>query len=379
MNTRPPLETSHLPSVLSVTFNDDCSCFAVGLETGFGVFYTETCTRRTVREFNAGIGLVQMMGKANFLGLVGGGRNPKYSGSKLVVWDDAKSKEALEITALSGIRGAQLSKERIILVLQNSVRIYKFSKQPNLLHAFETANNVNGICSISPRRIAFPGRTAGHVQIVELATNNVSIIPAHSSCVRAIQFSPDGELIATASDTGTLIRVWNASNCARVAELRRGVDHARIFSLAFSPSGTMLACTSDKATLHIFDVPHPRRPARQPAAPNGPADGNDGKGKWGVLSKLPLMPRVFSDTYSFASAPFEAGDEPLQGTPMTLEFMTLGTSRPTKGLVGWLTDSTLVVIGAGKDARWEKFVIQEGSDGRRQIVREGWKRYLGDS
>ncbi|KAK4228878.1 SVP1-like protein 2 [Podospora fimiseda] len=384
MNTRPPLETSRLPRVLSVTFNDDCSCFAVGLETGFSVFNTETCTRRTVREFNAGIGLVQMMGKANYLGLVGGGRNPKYSGTKLVVWDEVKSKEALEITALSVVRGALLSKERIVLVLQNSVRIFKFAKQPNLLHAYETANNLNGICAMSARRIAFPGRTAGHVQIVELATNNVSIIPAHSSSVRAIQFSPDGELIATASDTGTLIRVWNASNCARVAELRRGVDHARIFSLAFSPSGTMLACTSDKATLHVFDVPHPRKPAaRQHTATNGgPAatDSNDGKGKWGVLSKLPLMPRVFSDTYSFASAPFEAGDEPLQaqGTPVAPEAMTLGTSRPTKGLLGWLTESTLVVIGAGKDARWEKFVIHEGSDGRRNVTREGWRRYLGD-
>jgi hypothetical protein len=88
---------------------------------------------------------------------------------------------------------------------------------------------------------------------------------------------------------------------------------------------------------------------------------------------------MFSDVYSFTSAPFEAGEEPLiGGLPMT-ESTTLGTSKPPKGVIGWLDESTLLVIGAGKDARWEKFVIQEGADGRRVVVREGWKRYLGST
>src|SRR5690606_27671723 len=163
-----------------------------------------------------------------------------------------------------------------------------FAKPPNLLSAYETANNPWGLCCLSPKRLAFPGRTTGHVQLVETTTGNVSIIPAHTSAVKAIQLSPDGELLATASETvcppppphletenplpilkcpltpaqGTLIRVFATSNCARLVELRRGIETATIFSLAFNPPGTMLACTSDKSTLHIFDVPHPKRPPR---------------------------------------------------------------------------------------------------------------------
>jgi WD40 repeat protein len=102
---------------------------------------------------------------------------------------------------LTPVRGVQLSKERIVVVLQNSVRVYKFAKPPSLLSAYETANNPWGLCCLSSKRIAFPGRTAGHVQLVEIATSNVSIIPAHSSAVKAIQLSPDGELLATASET----------------------------------------------------------------------------------------------------------------------------------------------------------------------------------
>lgn len=91
------------------------------------------------------------------------------------------------------------------------------------------------------------------------------------------------------------------------------------------------------------------------------------------------MPRVFSDMYSFASAPFEAGDEPLVGDRPMADMATLGTFRPPKGVVGWVSEDSLLVIGAGKDARWEKFIITENEEGGRFCVREGWKRYLGGS
>ena len=141
------------------------------------------------------------MGKANYLALVGGGRQPKFAQNKVILWDDAKSKVALEITTLTAVRGVQLGRDRIVVVLQNSVRVYKFAKPPDLIAAYETADNLLGLCCMSDKHIAFPGRTTGQVQLVEIATGNVSIIPAHSSALKAIQISPDGELLATASET----------------------------------------------------------------------------------------------------------------------------------------------------------------------------------
>lgn len=167
-----------------------------------------------------------MMGKANYLALVGGGRQPKFAQNKVrpphhkpvpynlnlpsesltlllhqvILWDESKARVALEITTLTAVRGVRLAKNRIVVVLQNSVRIYSFAKPPNLLAKYETADNLLGLCCMSDHVIAFPGRTAGQVQLVEIATGNVSIIPAHSSALRAIQISPDGDLLATASD-----------------------------------------------------------------------------------------------------------------------------------------------------------------------------------
>lgn len=296
-----------------------------------------------------------------------------------MLWDDMKGKVALEIAALSSVRGVQLGRERVAVVLQNSVRVYSFSKPPNLLHVYETADNYAGLCCMSDKKLAFPGRTVGQIQLVELSTGNVSIIPAHSSSLKAIQLSPDGELLASASETGTLIRVYATSNCAKIAELRRGIDPATIYSLAFSPSGQLLACTSDKSTLHIFDIPISARRQSVQRSPNNGTGPDAEPGKWGILGKIPLMPRVFSDIYSFASAPFEAGDEGMIGGIPFSEGTTLGTTRPSKGVIGWIAEESLVVIGAGRDARWEKFAIVDGEGGKRHCVREGWKRYLGNT
>lgn len=296
----------------------------------------------------------------------------------MIIWDDAKKKATITLEFKTIVLRVRLSKSRIVVALQNSIHIYAFSSPANRLSVFETADNPLGLCCLGAKIVAFPGRSHGKVQIVELESGNVSIIPAHSSPLRAIDLSPDGSLLATASEAGTLIRVFSASNCVRVAELRRGVDPAFVFSIAFSPSSDKVAVTSDKSTLHIFDLPSQNESSqawsatRRSTSPSTPTEETSNQ-KWGFLGKIPLLPRVFSDTYSFATAHFEIGDEPAHKY-----IPALGSSagRPSKGVIGWVDDRTILVIGAGQDGRWERFKILEDHEGKRFCVRDGWKRYL---
>ncbi|KAL8413233.1 hypothetical protein RB594_004745 [Gaeumannomyces avenae] len=457
MNTRQPIESSEPPEALSVSFNADSSCFAVALNTGFRIFISAECDQQASRDFPGGLGLVQMMGKTNWLALVGGGRRPMFAPNKVMLWDEAKSEVSVEISNMSNVWGMRLARNRIVAVLQDCVRVYSFARPPDLLARHDTADNPLGLCDMSDRHIAFPGRTAGQVQLVEITTSSVSIVPAHSASLVAIRFSPDGSLLATASEKGTIIRVWATATGARVAELRRGWDPATIFSLGFSPSGAMLACTSDKGTLHVYDVPHPSKPNQSAAASaavagwagsgagapgsksptskfaglsgstaslvsgvgveaggstvgDGAQEGDGGagkKGKWGLLGKIPLMPRYFSDETSFAQVNFANTNQPV-AAPVAPTIMIGGSGSsssmmdstpapppapfgslkgtpydivrpPIKGMIGWIREDTIVVIGAGTDARYERFKIVRGQDGRRLCVRDGWKRILGDS
>lgn len=169
------------------------------------------------------------------------------------------------------------------------------------------------------------------------------------------------------------------------------MDHAIIFSIAISPNSELLAVSSDKATLHIFDLPRFSLPSHSNTLSNDrshrysnssstPSSGEEGnKQKWGILGRIPLLPRVFSDVYSFASAHFETDDDPQIGLgasgPIPIPGLPGGKAR--KGILGWIDDSTILVIGAGRDGRWEKFILGEDEDGKRRCVRNGWKRYLG--
>ena len=177
------------------------------------------------------------------------------------------------------------------------------------------------------------------------------------------------------SPQGTLIRVFSTHNGAKIAERRRGAETATIYSLRFSPSGALIACTSDKGSLHIFDVANPRLSSGRPHSPGmgGGSSPADAKNRWGLLSNLPFG--LFQDVYSFASTKFELGDDRASSYPVG-DSAVLGTSKPIKGVIGWIDERSLLVIGAGTAARWERFILGENEEGR-FLMREGWKRYLG--
>jgi len=294
-----------------------------------------------------------------------------------------KAITAFSLEFRSEIKAVRISRSRIIAVLLNSVHIYAFSQPPEKLHVFETYDNPLGLCALSAKTLAFPGRKAGYLQLFDLTSGNVTIIPAHTTPLAAISISPNGDLIATASERvgyypdpvlhsheltipqGTLIRVYSTATSSMIAELRRGLDHATIFSLAISPSSRRLAVTSDKSTIHIFDLPS-LSPSAIPIATvsseNGSGVGTVGaygdNKKWGFLSKIPLLPKYFSSEWSFAHATFDGGG---------------------RGCLGWADEDTVILVSAGEEeqAKWEKFVLVDGeAQGTLELHREGWRRYL---
>lgn len=373
MNTRPILDSDTGPLVLSTSFNASNTFFSVALDSGFRVFSAATCDQKVAREVGGGIGCAEMLGTTSYIALVGGGKQPKFPQNKVQIWNDHTQRVTTSLEFKTPVQRVRISTTHIIVVLLNKVAVYKMKLPPEKVADYETVNNPFGLCEMSKNIIAFPGRTVGQVKLFDLNTNNVSIFPAHESPLRAVGISKEADLIATASEKGTIIRLWSFPSCTKLAELRRGVDPASILSLGFSPSGSTLAVTSDKSTLHIFDLPA--------ATTSSKSEADANQHKWGMLSKIPLLPRQFSDTYSTATAKFEMGEEPMNWGPQ-VKSATLSAGipgvpggRPTKGLIGWLDEETLLVIGGGHDARWERFTIQVDS-GRKVITSKVWKHYL---
>jgi WD40 repeat protein len=77
---------------------------------------------------------------------------------------------------------------------------------------------------------------------------------AHEGSLRALALTADGKKLATASEKGTVLRVWDVTTSVRLHEFRRGVERASITCLAWSWDHAWLCCTSDKGTAHVFQL-----------------------------------------------------------------------------------------------------------------------------
>ncbi|KAF3939720.1 hypothetical protein ABW19_dt0207613 [Dactylella cylindrospora] len=360
MDTRQALTIPERPTSLSASHNQDCTCFAIGLEDGFAVLNTDPCEVRVHRKLNGGIGIAMMLGRANFLALVGGGQDPKWPTNKVIIWDDAKQKVVITLEFKTDVLAVRISRSKIVVVLRNNLAIYDFSAPPQRRAAFETVNNDFGLVCLGSKHIAFPGRTTGQVNLFDLGCGNNIIIPAHTSNIMALALSPNGELLATASENGTLIRVFSTAGSAIVSELRRGIDKALIYSMAFSPSSKRIAVTSDKCTLHVFDVLPTQSEGQRP----GSRQSNSGQDtthtetnkRFSLLGQLPLLPKYFRSEWSFAQARVE------------------GAGRNT---VGWVNEDTIIVTSP-EDCKWEKFVILNAphTESGKACEREAWRNFV---
>lgn len=249
-------------SLLFVGFNQNYQCFACGTTTGFIIYNADPFKETFRRDFpNGGIGYVEMLFRCNILALVGGGSNPRYPPNKVMIWDDHQNRCIGELSFRSEVKAVKLRRDRVVVVLEHKIYVYDFSHL-KLLDHIETIQNSKGLVALCPDPantvLVCPGLQRGYLRVELYDIKRMSLVQAHEGSLGCFALSFDGRLLATASEKGTLIRVWDTLSGKQLQELRRGADHAEIQSICFSPkTSTFLAVSSDKGTIHIFKVkPH---------------------------------------------------------------------------------------------------------------------------
>lgn len=244
--------------LLSLSWNQDYGCFAAGTSHGFRIYNSQPFKDTFRRDLNAGgFKIVEMLFRSNILALVGAVANSQYPPNKLIIWDDHQSRCIGEFTFRSEVRAVKLRRDQIVVVLEHKIYVYGFIDL-KLLHQIETLANPGGLCCLSHHSntsvLACPGLYRGQVRVEHFGLNMIKLINAHDSHIACITITSDGLLLATASTRGTLIRIFNTMDGTRLQEVRRGVDRADIYSIAFSPAVQWLAVSSDKGTVHIFSL-----------------------------------------------------------------------------------------------------------------------------
>jgi len=261
-----------LGRILSLRFNQNHGCFIANMDKGIQIFNVEPLTKLAHYDVDqiGSVTIGEMLNRTNLLAVVSGGAQAKYADNAVLIFDDSKKEPVLEFTFASPVLNVIMKKDRLIVALINSVHVFTFPTDPQCILTCQTRSNPTGICVATPSQstdrqfVAYPGHKMGSIQIMALAavdhgsSSAPTTINAHQTELACLSMNATGTLLASASQRGTLLRVWDTNKRILLHELRRGADPAKVYCANFSADSEFLCCSSDKGTIHIFALKNPK-------------------------------------------------------------------------------------------------------------------------
>ncbi|CAD6502641.1 BgTH12-05231 [Blumeria graminis f. sp. triticale] len=254
-----------------VTFNQDFSCLAVGTSCGFRIYHTEPFAKIFSSD-DGNVTLVEMLFSTSLVALV---LSPRH----LVIHNTKKSTVICELTFPSAVLAVKLNRKRMAVALEEEIYLYDISNM-TLLYTISTSPNPNAICALASSSencyLAYPlpkpreeindrrpshappvstyvPPTTGAVLIFDaFGLVALNVVEAHRSPLSCVALNNEGTLLATASETGTIIRVFSLPKGNKLFQFRRGTYPSTIYSLSFNLSSKLLCVSSTTDTVHIF-------------------------------------------------------------------------------------------------------------------------------
>ncbi|KAM3716653.1 WD repeat domain phosphoinositide-interacting protein [Dirofilaria immitis] len=268
-----PLDDELASEELSfVGFNQDATSLALGAASNYALYSTKKTEKldlihESYRQFSddkkknvevSEIMLIERLFSSSLLMLVS-----TQAPRKLRIYHFQKNNEICAQSYTNTVLTVRLNRDYMVVCLEDIVYIHTVKDMKAdifpVIHTIrDTPPNASGIIDLSATVnsfLAYPGSiNNGHVQLFDVTRlNSMNTISAHTSPLAALRFSYDGKKLATASNRGTVIRVFDTESGDRLYEFTRGVKRfVSIYSMAFSIDGNYLCSSSNTETVHVF-------------------------------------------------------------------------------------------------------------------------------
>ncbi|EHK47354.1 hypothetical protein TRIATDRAFT_129734 [Trichoderma atroviride IMI 206040] len=264
------------PTLNFITFNQDHSCLAVGTSKGFGIYHTDPFSRIFSSD-DGNIAIIEMLFSTSLVALI---LSPRH----LIIQNTKRASVICELTFPSAVLAVRLNRKRLAVVLEEEIYLYDISNM-SLLYTIPTSPNPSAICALSassencyiayplpkpreesdnrrpshaPPQSAYVAPTSGEVLMFDTLTlKAVNVVEAHRSPLSCISLNSEGTMLATASETGTIIRIFSVPRGQKLYQFRRGTYPSTIYSMSFNLSSTLLCVSSASDTVHIFRLSAP--------------------------------------------------------------------------------------------------------------------------
>ncbi|KAJ6240835.1 autophagy-related 18a [Anaeramoeba flamelloides] len=187
------------------------------------------------------------------------GESEEESSENQVTIFHLQSQQAIDTLSFKKpILNLQQNKELLILVFPEKVKIFRFSDR-KLMKKLPIKSK-KGICELTRSEkniLAFPETTQkGNVRLFDgKKLENLGIINAHETQISCLAFNSNGTMLATTSQKGTTVKIFDVKSKQMIVKFKRGRNMAIIYSICFSENGKFLALTSNRGSLHVFKIP----------------------------------------------------------------------------------------------------------------------------
>ena len=203
-----------------------------------------------------------MLYQTNIFAIVGGGKNPKFSPIKVILWDDNEGKILNEFRLKSNIINVKIKKDKIFIICEQEINIYNMDKY-NLIETIETCINIKGVFGINSNVfnsiIAYPINPIGYIRIKNYKNSKINTINSFDEIISFISINSNGNLISISSIEGKLIRIFLIENGEFIEEFKRGKEKADINYITFDPLSNYIAVSSNRKTIHIWSLKNTRK------------------------------------------------------------------------------------------------------------------------
>ena len=205
--------------------------------------------------------MVTMLFKTNLFGIVGSDKNPDYKQNQVIMWDDSKKKILAKYSFKEKVLNLKLRRDKIIVVCKNKIHFFNI-KNFDFIGNVETGTNPLGLIGINYTNenpiIVYPSndedKSKGQLTLKHLDGINNLYINAHNHNISYITLSYNGLILATASEEGKKIRIFETEKGENLQELNRGKDKAEIKYIALDFKNQFIAASSERGTVHIWSL-----------------------------------------------------------------------------------------------------------------------------
>jgi autophagy-related protein 18 len=196
--------------------------------------------------------------------------------------------------------------------------------------------------------------TSGEVLLFDtVKLEAINVVEAHRSPLSCMVINNEGTILATASDKGTIIRVFSVPDAHKLYQFRRGSMPSRIFSMSFNITSTLLCLSSATDTIHIFKLGPQSSPTADSFSSPGRSPSFFDKRRWSQGSESPMEP---SDEMGDSELASSVSARKPNGTFMGLIRRTsqnVGTSLATT-MGGYLPKGVAEMWEPTRDFAWIK-------------------------